>query len=534
MMEAAVSRLEAVTQRLEAFEARLSSLAPSARTVQPNAGATPAAASAKPAAAATPTAAPDVAVGSSGGDALAAYRALLAGQLAKALGAAEAVGGQVLAATRVLAAGFEKEAAVIEAIGTCRKPSDAELQALVAPVGEQMVAAGDLASGPRSPYQNHFKFASEAMQALGWVAYTGPNCGIRLPAQHVEDAASAADFYANKVLMEWRAKDFNHVSWVQALKELLAALKAFCARYFPAGPAWNAAGISASDFQPGAAPAAPAAAKPAAAPAPPPKAPGGPPPPPPPPPPGALLAERKPATAAASSGSSGGGNPMAALFADINKGTSVTSGLRKVTDDMKTKNRGERSGAVPAGPPSAAPAAGTSSGGAAAGAKPAGPARLECEQGRKWVVENQLGNREIVIDQTEPKQTVYIFNCSASTIQVRGKVNAITMDKCSRTGLLFDQVVATCELVNCAGVEVQCTGAVPTVAVDKCDGCQLYLPRRSLESTDITTAKSSEVNVVVPGATGDAEPVESAIPEQFVTRYRSGRWVTEPVAHSGA
>lgn len=88
-------------------------------------------------------------MGSSGGDALAAYRALLAGQLAKALGAAEAVGGQVLAATRVLAAGFEKEAAVIEAIGTCRKPSDAELQALVAPVGEQMVAAGDLASGPR-------------------------------------------------------------------------------------------------------------------------------------------------------------------------------------------------------------------------------------------------------------------------------------------------------------------------------------------------------------------------------------------------
>lgn len=202
---------------------------------------------------------------------------------------------------------------------------------------------------------------------------------------------------------------------------------------------------------------------------------------------------------------------------------------------MKTKNRGDRSGAVPAGPSPAAPAAAAGSAAAAAArAKPAAPPRLECEQGRKWVVENHVGNREIVIEQTEPKQTVYIFNCSGSTIQVRGKVNAITMDKCTRTGLLFDQVVATCELVNCAGVEVQCTGAVPTVAVDKCDGCQLYLPRGSLESTDITTAKSSEVNVVVPGATEDAEPVESAIPEQFVTRFRGGRWVTEPVAHSGA
>lgn len=49
--------------------------------------------------------------------------------------------------------------------------------------------------------------------------------GIHLPAQHVEDASSAADFYANKVLMEWRAKDPNHLTWVQAVKALLAALK---------------------------------------------------------------------------------------------------------------------------------------------------------------------------------------------------------------------------------------------------------------------------------------------------------------------
>lgn len=74
---------------------------------------------------------------------------LLTGQLVRVVDAAELVGGQVLAATRLLAAGFEKEAVVVEAMGACRKPSDAELQALVGPVGEQMVAAGDLASGPR-------------------------------------------------------------------------------------------------------------------------------------------------------------------------------------------------------------------------------------------------------------------------------------------------------------------------------------------------------------------------------------------------
>ena len=43
----------------------------------------------------------------------------------------------------------------------------------------------------------------------------------------------------------------------------------------------------------------------------------------------------------------------------------------------------------------------------------------------------------------------------------------------------------------------------------------------------------AEVNVIVMGATEDAEPSEFAIPEQFVSRYRGGRWVTEPVSHSG-
>lgn len=38
--------------------------------------------------------------------------------------------------------------------------------------------------------------------------------------------------------------------------------------------------------------------------------------------------------------------------------------------------------------------------------------------------------------------------------QVKGKVNSIVLDKCSRTGLLFDNVVATVEVVNCQSVEV--------------------------------------------------------------------------------
>lgn len=45
--------------------------------------------------------------------------------------------------------------------------------------------------------------------------------------------------------------------------------------------------------------------------------------------------------------------------------------------------------------------------------------RLELEQERKWVVENQVGQQEVVVTITDPKQSVYIYNCSGSVVQVR-------------------------------------------------------------------------------------------------------------------
>lgn len=42
-------------------------------------------------------------------------------------------------------------------------------------------------------------------------------------------------------------------------------------------------------------------------------------------------------------------------------------------------------------------------------------------------------------------------------------------------------------------------GSAPTISVDNTGGCQLYLSKDAL-GTSITTAKSSEINVLVPGA----------------------------------
>ena len=59
---------------------------------------------------------------------------------------------------------------------------------------------------------------------------------------------------------------------------------------------------------------------------------------------------------------------------------------------------------------------------AAATSKAAAPAsappRTELVLGRKWSIENHTSNRNLIIDQTDAKQSVYIFNCSNCTIQV--------------------------------------------------------------------------------------------------------------------
>ena len=46
------------------------------------------------------------------------------------------------------------------------------------------------------------------------------------------------------------------------------------------------------------------------------------------------------------------------------------------------------------------------------------------------------------------------------------------------------------------------TGAAPIVSIDKTDGFQLYLSKESLDC-QIVSAKSSEMNILVPNDDGD-------------------------------
>lgn len=211
---------------------------------------------------------------------------------------------------------------------------------------------------------------------------------------------------------------------------------------------------------------------------------------------------------------------MGAVFAQLNQGSAITAGLKHVKKGEGIKDRAIPVEKKPA-PKAAAPKV-------EAAAKP--PKMEHTPKG--WSVEYQVKNQSMEITEAAVKETVYVFKCDNSVLQVKPKVNHITLDGCKKMSLVFSSTVAGVDLINCTSCVVQVTESVKTINIDKCAGTQIFLSRDSLDA-EIVSAKSSELNIVVPGATDNDEYKEHPIPEQFVSKYVNGKFVTECMAHTG-
>jgi adenylyl cyclase-associated protein len=80
---------------------------------------------------------------------VAAFDALLSGELAKLAAAARAVGGPVQAATELLEKAFRAERTVVAAVAACKQPQAPALQKLVSPVGAAIVESACRAATQR-------------------------------------------------------------------------------------------------------------------------------------------------------------------------------------------------------------------------------------------------------------------------------------------------------------------------------------------------------------------------------------------------
>ncbi|XP_055916270.1 adenylyl cyclase-associated protein 1 isoform X2 [Eupeodes corollae] len=402
------------------------------------------------------------------------YQDIVQGPLSQYLALSQKIGGDVATHSKLVKAAFDAQTQYVMLATESAKPSQDKQMELLKPTSDQISAIQSFREKNRaSPFFNHLSAISESIPALGWV------CVSPTPGPHVKEMNDAGQFYTNRVLKDWKEKDPTHVEWARAWIQTLTDLQQYIKQYHTTGLVWSGKGA------------------PAGVPPPPPSMAGCPPPPPP------------PAFDLAAMSLDKSADERNELFKQINQGEDITKSLKKVTADMQThKNPTLRTGPAPFKAPTQQ------------GDKPAVPPKavikdpVFARDGKKWIIEHQRSNPNLLVENAEMNNVVYVFKCENSTLTIKGKVNNVVFDSCKKCSLLFDSVVSSVEFVNCQSVQMQVLGSVPTVTIDKTDGCQMYLSKESL-GVAIISSKSSEMNVSIPMANGDF--MEQALPEQFRT-----------------
>lgn len=231
---------------------------------------------------------------------------------------------------------------------------------------------------------------------------------------------------------------------------------------------------------------------------------------------------------------------MGAVFDQLSRGDSVTSGLRKVDkSEMNHKNPTLRASSIAPSAPSRSSSQTSLRGKSPIpGKKPKPesmrtkkPPRKELE-GNKWLIENYDNPSQMLEINAAINQSILISRCTKTAIQVNGKANAISMDNCLQCSLVIDSLVSAVDVIKSPKFEMQVLGMLPTILLDQVDGAAIYLSSNSL-NTEILTSKCTGVNVNVPGRSEEDDYVEQALPEQLRSILRGGKMVTEIVEHAG-
>ncbi|XP_039592656.1 adenylyl cyclase-associated protein 2 [Polypterus senegalus] len=425
-----------------------------------------------------------------------AFNQLLSSSVAAYLKNSTDIGEDVHKHAEMVNAAFQAQRSFLNLASLHQQPSEADMATLLQPISEKIQEIQDFRERNRgSKMFNHLSAVSESIPALGWIAVTPK------PGPYVKEMNDAAMFYTNRVLKDYKDSDVRHVEWVRSYLRIWTELQAYIKEHHTTGLVWSKNGPAASGVS--------LSASLAPLPCPPP-------PPPPGPPPVFQEVSKSDSTALRS-----------ALFAELNQGEAITKGLRHVSDDKKThKNPGLRSqGGVSRQSPTKSQT--SSSSGPKAALQNKLPV-LELE-GKKWRVEYQDNANDLVISEAELKQVVYVFKCSHSTLQIKGKVNSIIVDNCKKLAMVFDNVVGIVEIINSRDIQIQVMGKVPTISINKTEGCHLYLSEESLKC-EIVSAKSSEMNILIPK---DGDYKEFPVPEQYKTVWDGSRLVTEPTEIAG-
>lgn len=417
---------------------------------------------------------------------VAAYQAIVDNQVKNAVKAINDLG--IPDVGTWLQQGFDNINVLIKATASCKKPANPDLMAFLK-AGVDAINQSDNARFKGKDFKNwgdHYKTVYETINSISWVTMAAP---MGTPKSHVEAQEQATDFNALRVTKA--KKDEKTKAFIDSLKALNKVQKEFVNEYFKIQLEWNPKGGELKAYDPKSASASKAAS--------------------------VSKEEEKDEK----KGGQAMGN-ISAVFGELSQGLNVTKGLKKVKDEDKAKNRKDRSGKVEMKEPEKK----------AKKEKP--PCRIEYVGGR-WLVENYNEGLQLV-EKADMKSNIFITNCDDTTIQVKGKIKSVTVDKCTKCRVYIEEVVSTIEVINCSSVTLYIQTKAPSISIEKSTSPRIVLSKSAYEAhPDIITSNISAMNIEIPGKGDGDDNVELAVPEQFITKIdpKNGKISTCEVSHGG-
>ena len=133
---------------------------------------------------------------------------------------------------------------VIEAATMCRKPEQDALPAFFEPLQAAVKSVVDFRDAHRGDTAlfSHFSTVSEGVPALGWVAVEPT------PGPYIGDMKDSAQFYANRIIKEYKGTDEAHVAWARSFIAVLDAMRTYVMAHHRTGLAWQAHGQDVSVY----------------------------------------------------------------------------------------------------------------------------------------------------------------------------------------------------------------------------------------------------------------------------------------------
>jgi len=531
--------LTSLIHRLEAATSRLEDMASSAIELPKTNGTAPqltAAAVSTPPASAPSAKTPSTPLPEPLPESVEEFDTFLSGPLKKFVNLSDELGGPVAEQASSVLRAFAGQRKFILITTKAKKPdmSSPVFMQLLKPLQESISSVSDIRDANRpSPFFNHLSAVSESIGVLAWVT-VDPK-----PHKHVEESLGSAQYWGNRVLKEYKEKDPKQVEWIQSYYQVFKELTEYVKNTFPQGIPWNPKGVTAEEAIKSVEQKQPIPPRPH------PQASfvGGPPPPPPPPgpPPPPLRFDDAPKAPPAKSEGS-----LDAVFSELNKGEAVTKGLRKVNADQMThKNPSLRAGAtVPTRSDSQSSVSSISRGKSPAPGKKPKPESMRTKKppvkrldGNKWIIENYDGESKPVEIEASISHSILISRCNKTTIIVKGKANAISIDNSPRLSLVIDSLVSSVDVIKSSNFALQVLGALPTILMDSVDGAQVYLGKESM-NTEVFLSKCSGINLNILDGTeatedDDGDYKEVPLPEQIRTWIENGKVHSEIVEHAG-